>query len=270
MPARRKSVRPPAPGRSRRPAAPKLEPLPARKARAARIYAELDRAYPDAGLELRFGTPLELLVATILSAQCTDARVNEVTAGLFPRYRSAGDWARIEPTVLEREIFSTGFYRAKARSLLGMASALVERHGGEVPSDLDALTELPGVGRKTASIVRGNAFGIPALAVDTHVTRVAQRLGLTGADEADDIQDELCQVFPQARWTRATHLLIWHGRRTCHARTPSCPTCPVVALCPWPGKPLPMAPGLRPGAASPRRPAKSRSGNGLRPRTRNG
>ena len=236
--------------------------MPARKARAARIYAALDRAYPEAGLELRFGTPLELLVATILSAQCTDARVNEVTAGLFPRYRSARDWAGIEPAALEREIFSTGFYRAKARSLLGMAAALVERHGGEVPSDLDALTALPGVGRKTASIVRGNAFGIPALAVDTHVTRVAQRLGLSGADEADDIQDELCEVFPRPRWTRATHLLIWHGRRTCHARTPVCPTCPVAALCPWPGKPLPMAPALRPGATTGRGRAKSRSRNG--------
>jgi endonuclease III len=262
LPASRKSPRASAEGRTAKRAAPRLPPLPARRARASRIYAALDRAYPDAGLELRFSTPLELLVATILSAQCTDARVNEVTAGLFPRYRTARDWARIEPTTLEREIFSTGFYRAKARSLLGMAGALVERHGGEVPPDLEALTELPGVGRKTASIVRGNAFGIAALAVDTHVTRVAQRLGLTGADEADDIQDELCQVFPQARWTRATHLLIWHGRRTCHARTPSCPTCPVVALCPWPGKPLPMAPGLRPRASTGPGPAKPRSRNG--------
>ena len=236
--------------------------MPARKARATRIYTALDRAYPDAGLELRFTTPLELLVATILSAQCTDARVNEVTAGLFPRYRSARDWARIEPTTLEREVFSTGFYRAKARSLLGMAAALVERHGGDVPTDLDLLTALPGVGRKTASIVRGNAFGIPALAVDTHVTRVAQRLGLTGSDEADDIQEELCEVFPRPRWTRATHLLIWHGRRTCHARAPSCPTCPVAALCPWPGKPLPMAASLRAGAARRRGAGPSRSRNG--------
>ncbi len=138
----------------------------------------------------------------------------------------------------------------------------MERHGGEVPTDLDELTALPGVGRKTANVVLGNAFGIPALAVDTHVTRVSQRLGLTGATEADEIHDELCEVFPRARWTRATHLLIWHGRRTCHARTPSCPTCPVVAVCPWPGKPLPMAPALRPGAAGTRGSAKRRSRNG--------
>ena len=168
-----------------------------------------------------------------------------MTAELFPRYRSARDWARADPATLEREIFSTGFYRAKARSLLGMAQALVERHGGEVPSALEALTELPGVGRKTANIVRANAFGIPALAVDTHVTRVAQRLGLAGATEADEIHDELCEVFPQGRWTRATHLLIVHGRRTCLARGPSCPTCPVRALCPWPGKVVSLADGRR-------------------------
>jgi len=219
--------------------------MPARKGRAGRIYTALDRAYPDAGLELRFTTPLELLVATILSAQCTDARVNSVTAELFPRYPSAQDWARADPATLEREIFSTGFYRAKARSLLGMAQALVERHGGEVPSALEALTELPGVGRKTANIVRGNAFGIPAVAVDTHVTRVAQRLGLAGATEADEIHDELCEVFPQGRWTRATHLLIVHGRRTCHARGPSCPTCPVRVLCPWPDKVVSLPDGRR-------------------------
>ena len=215
--------------------------MSARRGRAARIFSGLDRAYPDAGLELRFTTPLELLVATILSAQCTDARVNAVTADLFPRYRSARDWAGADPATLEREIFSTGFYRAKAKSLLGMARALVDRHRGEVPSDLDALTALPGVGRKTASIVQGNAFGLPALAVDTHVTRVAQRLALTDRTDADDIQDELREVFPRARWTRATHLLIVHGRRTCRARGPNCPGCPVRAICPWPGKVL--APG---------------------------
>jgi len=238
----------------------RLEPLVDRKARAARIYAGLDRAYPDAGLELRFTTPLELLVATILSAQCTDARVNEVTAELFPRYRSARDWVGADPATLEREIFSTGFYRAKARSLLGMARALLDRHAGEVPSDLDALTALPGVGRKTASIVRGNAFGIPALAVDTHVTRVAQRLGLTDAAEADDIQDALCEVFPRARWTRATHLLIVHGRRTCHARGPTCPTCPVRALCPWPEKVVAA------GAGAARAGTRGKGGTGSRER----
>jgi endonuclease III len=245
-------------------AATRLEPLAARKTRGAKIYSGLDRAYPDAGLELRFTTPLELLVATILSAQCTDARVNAVTADLFPRYRSARAWAGADPATLEREIFTTGFYRAKAKSLLGMARALLERHGGEVPTELDELTALPGVGRKTASIVRGNAFGIPALAVDTHVTRVAQRLGLTGATEADDIQDALCEVFPRARWTRATHLLIVHGRRTCHARGPACPVCPVRALCPWPEKA--MAVGRGPGAP----PSGKAAGEGRARRARKG
>lgn len=210
----------------------------AKRKRAGRILALLERAHPDAAIELRFTTPLELLVATILSAQCTDERVNAVTATLFPRYRSARDWARVDRATLEDEIHSTGFYRAKANSLLGMAQALLERHGGEVPRTVEELTALPGVGRKTAAVVLGNAFGIPALAVDTHVTRVSQRLGLTRATDADEIQDELCGLIPRARWTQATHLLIIHGRRICHARGPQCPTCPVRALCPWPGKTL--------------------------------
>ena len=162
------------------------ESLADRKRRARRILDGLARMYPDARIELESSTPLELLVATILSAQCTDQRVNQVTAGLFPKYRTARDWAAIPPARLEREIHSTGFYRAKARSILGMARALVERHGGEVPRTLDELTELPGVGRKTANVVLGNAFGIPALAVDTHVTRVSQRLGLTRATDAGE------------------------------------------------------------------------------------
>ena len=225
----------------------------ARKTRAARILTLLHRAYPDAGIELTFSTPLELLVATILSAQCTDERVNMVTAGLFPRYRSARDWARIPVETLEREIFSTGFYRAKARSILGMAAALVERHGGEVPRTVDELTALPGVGRKTANVVLGNAFGIPAIAVDTHVTRVSQRLGLTRAAEAEEIHAALCKVLSRPKWTSATHLLIIHGRRTCFARTPNCPACAVRALCPWPGKTIAGAPGARPAAVGARR-----------------
>ena len=215
------------------------ESAEARKRRAARILTLLGQMYPGARIELDSSTPLELLVATILSAQCTDQRVNLVTAALFPRYRTAKDWAAIPPARLEREIFSTGFYKAKARSILGMAKALVERHGGEVPSTLDALVALPGVGRKTANVVLGNAFGIPAFPVDTHVTRVSQRLGLTRKTEADDIHDDLCALIPRTQWTHASHLLIWHGRRTCHAKAPKCPECGVRALCPWPGKTLP-------------------------------
>ena len=211
----------------------------AKKARAARILGRLAKAYPGATIELRFGSPLELLAATILSAQCTDERVNAVTQTLFPRYKRAEDWARAHPPTLEREIHSTGFFKSKARSLVGMGRVLCERHGGEVPRTLDELTALPGVGRKTANVVLGNAFGFPALAVDTHVSRVSQRLGLTRAEDPEKIHDDLCALIPRPKWTRATHLLIIHGRRTCGARKPDCPRCPVRDLCPWPGKTRP-------------------------------
>jgi endonuclease-3 len=217
------------PGRER-------EPDAERRARAAKILKRLEEAYPGAGLELAFGTPLELLVATILSAQCTDERVNAVTRSLFPRYTTAADWAGAAPATLERQIHSTGFFKAKTRSLIAMGRALVERHGGAVPRTAEELTALPGVGRKTANVVLGNAFGVPALAVDTHVLRVSGRLGLARAEDADAVHDELCAVIPRPRWTRATHLLIVHGRRTCHARRPECPRCPVLGLCPWPHK----------------------------------
>jgi len=215
------------------------ESAQAKKTRAAKILTRLARAYPTAGIELRFANALELLAATILSAQCTDERVNAVTSTLFRRYRNAEDWARAKPATLEKEIHSTGFFKAKARSLMGMGQALVERHGGEAPRTLAELVELPGVGRKTANVVLGNAFGIPAVAVDTHVTRVSQRLGFTRADDAEKIHDELCALLPRPKWIQATHLLIIHGRRTCHARRPECPRCPVLALCPWPDKTRP-------------------------------
>jgi endonuclease-3 len=215
------------------------ESMEAKKARAAKILARLAKAYPKAGIELRFSTPLELLAATILSAQCTDERVNAVTPTLFSRYRTAEDFARAHPATLEKEIHSTGFFKAKAKSLMGMGRALVEHHGGVVPRTLEELVALPGVGRKTANVVLGNAFGLPAIAVDTHVTRVSQRLGLTRADDPEKIHDDLCVIIPEAKWTRATHLLIIHGRRTCFARKPACPVCPVLALCPWPGKTRP-------------------------------
>jgi endonuclease III len=221
------------------------ESVAERKRRAGRILTRLARMYPDARIELDSSTPLELLVATILSAQCTDQRVNQVTAELFPRYRSTRDWAEAPPARLEREIYSTGFYRAKAKAILGMARALVERHGGEVPRTLEELTTLPGVGRKTANVVLGNAFGIPAFPVDTHVTRVSQRLGLTRATDPEKIHDDLCAIIPRPKWTHASHLLIWHGRRTCHAKSPKCPECGVRALCPWPGKNRPAEAGRK-------------------------
>jgi endonuclease-3 len=208
----------------------------ARQARARKILAALAKAYPDAKIALDFRNPLELLVATILSAQCTDERVNLVTPALFRKYRTARDYARADPAVLEEEIRSTGFYRSKTKSLLGMAKALVERHGGEVPREREALTELPGVGLKTANVVIGNAFGGQALAVDTHVFRVSQRLGLARSENPDELHDRLVEILPGTQLTPATHLLITHGRRTCVARKPLCPVCPVRALCPWPDK----------------------------------
>jgi endonuclease-3 len=210
-----------------------------KRARARKILKALERAYPDAKIALNFSSPYELLVATILSAQCTDERVNMVTPGLFRHYPSARELARANAGRLEGEIRSTGFFRAKTRSLLGMAQAVVERHGGEIPRSREALTALPGVGLKTANVVIGNAFGGDALAVDTHVFRVSQRLGLARGDDPDKIHDQLVAVLPQGQLTRATHLLIIHGRRTCLARKPACPVCPVRTLCPWPGKTRP-------------------------------
>jgi endonuclease-3 len=165
--------------------------------------------------------------------------VNAVTETLFKRYPSAKSYAEASAPTLERDIHATGFFRAKARSLMGMGKGLVERHGGEVPRTLEDLTALSGVGRKTANVVLGNAFGVPALAVDTHVFRVSQRLGLAKADDPDEVHDQLCRVIPRAQWTHATHLLIIHGRQVCRARTPACPGCPVADLCPWPGKTRP-------------------------------
>jgi endonuclease-3 len=208
----------------------------AKRGRARKILTVLQRTYPDARIALDFSTPLELLVATILSAQCTDERVNMVTPGLFRTYPTARALATADPAKLEQEIRSTGFFRAKTRSLLGMAHGLVERHGGVVPADRDALTALPGVGLKTANVVLGNAFGQDALAVDTHVFRVSQRLGLAKSDDPEEIHDQLVEVLPRGRLTQGTHLLIIHGRRTCVARKPACPKCSIRALCPWPGK----------------------------------
>ena len=208
----------------------------AKQARARTILELLAQAYPDAKCALNFSDPFQLLVATILSAQCTDERVNTVTPALFKKYPTARELARARTPSLEKDIRSTGFFRAKGRSLLGMARGLVEHHGGEVPADRDALMALPGIGLKTANVVLGNAFGREALTVDTHVFRVSQRLGLARAEDADELHDQLVQVLPGDRLTHASHLLIFHGRRVCVARKPACPVCPVRRLCPWPDK----------------------------------
>ena len=208
----------------------------AKRARARKIIGALKKAYPDTKIALNFGNPLELLVATILSAQCTDERVNQVTPALFKRYTTARDYARADAAELEEEIRSTGFYRAKTRSIIAMAKGLVEKHGGEVPRSRAELVALPGVGLKTANVVLGNAYGGQAIAVDTHVFRVTQRLGLARSDDPDEIHDQLSDVLPQKEWTFTTHLIQAHGRRCCFARKPLCPACPIRTLCPWPGK----------------------------------
>ena len=207
-----------------------------KRARARKIIRALKKAYPDAKIALHFGNPLELLVATILSAQCTDERVNMVTPALFKKYPAARDYARADAATLEEEVRSTGFYRAKTRSIIAMAKTLVDQHGGEVPRSRQALVALPGVGLKTANVILGNAFGGQAIAVDTHVFRVCQRLGLARSDDPDEIHDQLTDVLPEKEWTFTTHLVQAHGRRCCFARNPLCPACPVRTLCPWPGK----------------------------------
>lgn len=199
------------------------------------IVARLKHAYPDAECSLDFGNPLQLLVATILSAQCTDERVNKVTPELFARYETAQDFADADPEELERMIRSTGFYRNKARSLMGMGRALAEEHGGEVPRSMAALRQVPGVGRKTANVVLGNAFGIDeGVVVDTHVRRISRRLGLTEHDDPEKIERDLMALVPQEDWTLFPHLMIHHGRQVCVARKPRCEICPVNAWCPFP------------------------------------
>src|SRR5262245_13331753 len=204
--------------------------LETRKKCVAAILPVLKRTYPAAKCSLDHSNPLELLVATILSAQCTDERVNIVTKSLFKKYRGAKDYADAPPEELEKDIQSTGFYRNKARSLRNMAAALVERHGGKVPATMDELTHLAGVGRKTANVVLGNAFDQNVgVVVDTHVTRVSNRLGLTShAVDAVKIEQDLMQIVPQKEWTLWSHLLIHHGRQICQARKPKCAQCPIL------------------------------------------
>ena len=197
------------------------------------VIPRLKREYPDARTELDWNNPLELLVATILSAQTTDVRVNQVTKTLFDKYRTAEDYAAADPTELQKDIRPTGFYRNKARALQGMARALLERHGGEVPRTMAELVALPGVGRKTANVVLGNAFGgDEGIVVDTHVRRVSNRLGLTEEKVPEKIEKNLLQVVPEEDRTIFSHLLIFHGRRVCKARKPNCSGCVLNDVCP--------------------------------------
>jgi len=205
-------------------------------ARTQQIITGLKRTYPDAHCELNFSNPLELLVATILSAQCTDKRVNLVTAELFRKYRSAEDFANADLAALEAEIKSTGFFRNKAKNIQACCRALLEKHGGEVPRSMAELHALDGVGRKTANVVLGNAFGLnEGVVVDTHVTRLANRLGLTRHTDAVKIEQDLMLLVPRNQWALFSHWLIWHGRRRCPARKPDCDHCEIARLCPSAG-----------------------------------
>ncbi len=203
---------------------------------ATKISGLLIERRPDARIALHFGSPLELLVATILSAQCTDARVNEVTKVLFKKYRSAQDYAQAHPSELEQEIRPTGFYRNKAKTVIACCRKLVEDFEGRVPSTLQELVMLPGVGRKTANIILGSAFGRPAIAVDTHVLRVSNRLGLVCTKDADKAEQSLMTQVPQERWTHFALAMILHGREVCTARKPKCRDCVLYAECAWPDK----------------------------------
>lgn len=218
---------------ARRPASAPPSPAPALRTRARTVLRRLKKAYPDAHCALDHRTPFELLVATILSAQCTDVRVNLTTPALFARYPTPRDLARADSTEVESLIRSTGFFRMKAKNLIGMATALVEEHGGEVPRTMEALRVLPGVGRKTANVVLGNAFGMnEGITVDTHVGRIARLLELTRATDPEQVERDLMALVPRADWTLVSHLLISHGRTVCIARRPRCDDCPLRTLCP--------------------------------------
>ncbi|GAA3827892.1 endonuclease III [Amycolatopsis tucumanensis] len=200
--------------------------------RARRMLRCLTDAYPDAHCELDFTTPLELLIAVVLSAQTTDVRVNEVTPALFARYRTAADYAGADRTELEELIRPTGFFRAKANSLMGLGAALVERFDGEVPGKLEDLVTLPGVGRKTANVVLGNAFDVPGITVDTHFGRLVRRWGWTAEEDPVKVEHAIGELIPRKEWTMLSHRVIFHGRRVCHARKPACGACPLARDCP--------------------------------------
>jgi endonuclease-3 len=200
--------------------------------RVRMILRRLAKAYPDARCALDFRTPLELLIATILSAQCTDVRVNMVTPALFAKYRSAEAYAAADPRDLETLIQSTGFFRAKAKSIQAACRIIIEDHGGDVPRDLESLVKLPGVGRKTANVVLGNCFDVPGITVDTHVGRLSRRLGLTKLTDPVKVEHDLMAVIPEKDWVMFSHRMIFHGRQICHARKPDCSHCVLEDICP--------------------------------------
>ncbi len=204
--------------------------------RVTKMIRMLSKEIPDSKIALRFSTPFELLIATILSAQCTDIKVNEVTKSLFKKYRAPKDYIEVDLEELEADIRPTGFYRNKAKAIQKCCQELENRFGGEVPSSLEALVTLPGVGRKTANVILGNAFGIPGIVVDTHVQRVSQRLGLTEQDDPVKIEFDLMEIVPRKEWTHFSNLLIWHGRRTCVARKPQCDQCVIRKWCDYGSK----------------------------------
>ena len=208
----------------------------AAKKRVGRILEHLQKSIPDAKVALDSSNPLELLVATILSAQCTDERVNQVTPNLFARYRTAEDFAKADQVELESLIRPTGFYKSKARNLIGCGKTLVARFNGKIPSSMDALTMLPGVGRKTANVILGSYFGEPAVVVDTHVKRVANRLDLTKSQDPTKIEGDLQSLLPQSQWTMGTQRILLHGRHVCQARKPNCERCLLYDDCEWEGK----------------------------------
>ena len=208
------------------------EHVESKKKRALEIIRRLKKQFPDAAIELHFKSPMELVAATILSAQCTDKRVNMVTPALFKKYKSMKDYAKANLKTFEKEIHSTGFYRAKARNIIGCAKELVKRFGGRVPNRMEDLITLPGIGRKTANVILGNIFNTPGLVVDTHMKRIANRLRLTHQQDPEKIEFELNEIVPGKDWTQFSHLIIWHGRRTCFARKPKCAECAINTLCP--------------------------------------
>ena len=205
--------------------------------RLKKILPILEKTYPQAKTSLKFVNPLELLIATILSAQCTDVRVNMVTKDLFKKYKSAEDWAKADKKQIETDIKSTGFFRNKAVSIKGTCSKIIEQFDGKVPATMDELLELPGVGRKTANVVLGNVFGIPAIACDTHVIRLSRRLGLSENSDAVKLEFDLAEIVPKNCWTAFSHMLIFHGRNVCKARKPDCENCQIAKYCPAANKP---------------------------------
>ena len=208
------------------------ESLDSKRKRTIEIINRLKKVFPNAAIELHFKTPHQLVVATILSAQCTDKRVNMVTPALFKKYKTAKDFANANLKTFENEIRSTGFYRSKAKNIIGCMKEIVKRFGGRVPDRMEDLVTLPGVGRKTANVILGNTYGIPGIVVDTHMKRIANRLGLTNHEDPAKIEFDLNEIVPKKEWILFSHLIIWHGRRTCFARKPKCAECTLNTLCP--------------------------------------